>query len=72
MTVFETISGLDGGYRAAFGYAAEKKRPDLQARAFLGQTFLGASEVRYNAANDETLNVLVRLRRPHCRPSMRR
>jgi hypothetical protein len=36
-----------------------KQKPDLQARVFAGETFLGASEVRYNASPNETLNVLL-------------
>jgi len=36
-----------------------KQKPDLQARVFTGETFLGASEIRYNASTNETLNVLL-------------
>ena len=61
VTVFATITNVDGSYRAAFTYAGQKQKPDLQARALRGEAFLGASEVRYNAANDETLNVLVQV-----------
>lgn len=59
VTVFETTTGADGSYQAAFAYAGQKQQPDLQARVFSGETLLGASEVRYNASNAETLNVLV-------------
>ncbi|MFE6903603.1 neuraminidase-like domain-containing protein [Streptomyces sp. NPDC057717] len=58
-TVAETTTGPDGAYRIAFVYAGEKAKPDLQVRAFSGQTLLGASDVRYNAANDETLHISV-------------
>jgi hypothetical protein len=34
-----------------------KTQPDLQVRVFSGDTFLAASEVRYNASNSETLDV---------------
>jgi len=59
----EAISGEDGAYQATFTDAnlreRGKARPDLQARVFSGEKFLGASEVRYNASNRETLNVLL-------------
>jgi ABC toxin-like protein/neuraminidase-like protein/putative peptidoglycan binding protein/virulence plasmid A protein len=52
-----------GRYRAAFTGAAlrqrGKKRPDVQARIFAGDRFLGASEVRYDAASHETLDVFL-------------
>ena len=57
--VTETTTGPDGAYRVAFTYGGPKAKPDLQARAFSGETLLGASEVRYNAASDEILNVPV-------------
>ncbi|MGC1376963.1 MAG: Tc toxin subunit A, partial [Anaerolineales bacterium] len=59
----ETLTAEDGSYQVAFGAAVlqkqRKQRPDLQARAYAGQAFLGASEVRYNATQNETLNVLL-------------
>ncbi len=55
--VAETTAGPDGTYRVAFTYAGQKARPDLQARAFRSEALLGASEVRYNAANDEALHI---------------
>jgi peptidoglycan hydrolase-like protein with peptidoglycan-binding domain len=36
-----------------------KQTPDLQSRVFAGEVFLGGSEVRYNASDNETLNVLL-------------
>src|SRR5258706_4717440 len=39
--------------------ARAKKEPDLQARVYAGQTFLAASEVRYDASGGETLDVLL-------------
>jgi peptidoglycan hydrolase-like protein with peptidoglycan-binding domain len=57
----KAVTDERGRYRTGFSAAAlrerRKRRPDLQARAYSGQTFLGASAVRYNAANYETLNV---------------
>ena len=55
----ETTTGPDGTYRLSFTYSGQKTRPDLQARASSGETLLGVSEVRYEAANDETLNIAV-------------
>jgi peptidoglycan hydrolase-like protein with peptidoglycan-binding domain len=62
----EAITGEDGAYQATFTDANLRERgkvkPDLQARVFSGDTFItfvGASEVRYNASNRETLNVLL-------------
>ena len=54
----------DGGdYRAAFTNAdlkpRGKARPDLQTRVYAGRKFLGASDVRYNASNHETLDILL-------------
>ena len=36
-----------------------KLRPDLQVRVFNGETFVGASEVRYDAGERETIDVLL-------------
>jgi hypothetical protein len=59
----EAVTDEGGGYAATFTMAdfckRGKQRPDLQVRAFAGPTFLGASEVRYNASDHETLNVLL-------------
>ena len=61
--VAETSASVDGDYQAIFSdndmRRRGKARPDLQARVFAGETFLGASEVRYNASKRETLNVLL-------------
>ena len=59
VTLAETLTDERGRYRAGFAAAAlrGKARPDLQARVFAGPTFLAASEVRYDAARAETLNV---------------
>src|SRR5262249_5935991 len=57
----ESVTDAAGRYRVQFGAASlverKKQQPDLQARVYAGQTFLGASEVRYNAGTQETLNV---------------
>jgi len=50
-----------GRYEATFPASSlrerQKQHPDLQTRVFAGDTFVGASEVRYNAGHNETLNV---------------
>jgi len=52
-----------GGYSLAFALAKVRKlgkdAPDIQVRVLRGKTFLGASEVRYNATATETLDVLL-------------
>lgn len=57
----EAVTDSDGGYNAAFPadvlQKLGKERPDLQARVYAAETFLGASDVRYNATNREILNV---------------
>ena len=57
----ETDEG--GAYQATFTDKAVRGRgkaqPDLQARVFTGDVFLGASDVRYNASQSESLNVLL-------------
>jgi hypothetical protein len=61
--LIETVTDERGHYQASFtvetSRLSERKKtePDLQARVFAGQTFLAASEVRYNATTEETLNV---------------
>src|SRR5215218_5036443 len=57
----EVATDDDGSYRATFTYAGPKQKPDLQARvlAVAGDTFLGASDVHYDASRLETLNVLL-------------
>lgn len=59
----DAVTEDGGAYRATFSdkdiRRRGKTRPDLQARVFAGDTFLAASEVRYNASQDETLNVLL-------------
>ncbi|MFD7936579.1 neuraminidase-like domain-containing protein [Streptomyces sp. NPDC059755] len=56
-TLAEAQTDRDGTYRITFSYRARKARPDLQARAFSGETLLGTSDVRYGAANEETLDI---------------
>ena len=57
----ETLTDERGTYHASFAALAlrkqNKQRPDLQVRVYTGQTFLAASEVRYNATDHETLNI---------------
>lgn len=59
----ETETNDRGNYQVTFPITGLQERckqqPDLQARAFAGEKFLGASEVRYNASNRETLNILL-------------
>ena len=54
----------DGGaYQATFSDSDLRRRgkaqPDLQARVFAGDSYLAASDVRYNASQHEILNVLL-------------
>jgi hypothetical protein len=57
----ETSTDADGAYRATFPVSRlvnrNKARPDLQAQVLRGNALLGASEVRYQAADTETLDV---------------
>jgi peptidoglycan hydrolase-like protein with peptidoglycan-binding domain len=59
----EATTNGAGAYRVTFTVGAlrqrGKERPDLQARVTAGGRFLGASDVRYDAANRETLNVFL-------------
>lgn len=60
----ETVTGKDGFYHSKFliqGLQERcKQRPDLQSRVFKDETtYLGASDVRYNATNYETLNIVL-------------
>jgi Neuraminidase-like domain/Salmonella virulence plasmid 28.1kDa A protein len=59
----EAVTAESGEYNAAFTGASLRERgkesPDLQARVFAGETLLAASEVRYNASNRETLNIML-------------
>lgn len=52
-----------GTYKATFPVSHLeqycKQQPDLQARAFVGEKFLGASEVHFNALNHEILDILI-------------
>jgi len=57
----KTTTDQRGRYQASFPASRllrqGKELPDLQARVLVGKTFLAASEVRYNASTNETLNV---------------
>ena len=57
----QTVTNEDGSYKVSFVAKSLdqrcKQKPDLQARAYAGETFLAASEVRYYANTLETLNV---------------
>ena len=57
----ETVTDERGNYQINFVSRSlrerGKKQPDLQARVYAGKAFLTASDVRYNATNQETLNV---------------
>ncbi|HEX8138508.1 MAG TPA: neuraminidase-like domain-containing protein [Pyrinomonadaceae bacterium] len=57
----ETFTDERGRYRASFEALSvrerNKKLPDLQARAYVGNEFLAASDVRYNATELVTLNI---------------
>jgi hypothetical protein len=57
------LTNEQGEYRVTFTDSELRQRgksqPDLQARVFKDDTFLGASDVHYNATSRETLDVLV-------------
>lgn len=59
----ETTTDEQGNYQVQYKQSdfqqRGKQKPDLQTRVFAGETFLGASEVRYNASSNETLDVLL-------------
>ncbi len=59
----QAITDDSGAYQATFSESdlrhRGKAQPDLQARVFAGDAFLGASDVHYNASEHETLNVLL-------------
>ena len=59
----QTTTGQDGAYQSSFSDRKVRERgkakPDAQARVYSGDTFLGASDVHYNASQRETLNVLL-------------
>lgn len=61
--LIDTVTDANGAYRATFDSAVlqrlGKRQPDLQAQAFAGDTFLAASDVRYNASNRETLAIVL-------------
>ncbi len=57
----ETATDERGRYQSRFSapslHERGKTQPDLQARVYADKTFLAASEVRYNATNQETLHI---------------
>ena len=59
----ETTTDESGAYQIATVLPSatlqqrRKTRPDFQVRIYTGDTFLGASEIRYNASTHETLDV---------------
>jgi hypothetical protein len=59
----ETTTNDQGNYQVNYHRSnfqpRGKQKPDIQSRVFNGETFLGASEIRYNASTDETLDVLL-------------
>lgn len=59
----QTQTHESGSYHVTFKdkdlQCSGKDLPDLQARVFRGDKFLGASDVRYNVSTRETLNVLL-------------
>ena len=72
----EAVTDERGRYMAHFAASISagtgQSQPDLQARVYTGETFLAASEVRYNATTSETLNVNCPPTRPRCPASTRR
>jgi hypothetical protein len=69
----EAATDADGAYLATFpaGRLANrnKPRPDIQVLVFRGDEFLGASEVRYQAAEIEVLDVRLTKARSEALPS---
>src|SRR5215210_2349819 len=63
VTLASATTDEGGAYLATFTSdevrARGKARPDLQARVFKGELFLGASGVRYNASEHETLDAVL-------------
>ena len=59
----ETVTDEHGAFQLTFSDREVRQRgkilPDVQVRVVSGETLLGASEVRYNASQHETLNVLL-------------
>lgn len=59
----ESSTKENGAYQVTFSASKVRERgkqqPDLQARVWAGDKFVGASEVRYHAALRETLNVIL-------------
>ncbi len=59
----ETSTDEGGAYQATFSDSEVRQRgkaqPDVQARVFAGDAFVGASDVHYNASQHETLNLLL-------------
>jgi Neuraminidase-like domain/Salmonella virulence plasmid 28.1kDa A protein len=57
----QTLTEAEGNYKVVFTDATwlsqGKAQPDLQTRILVGDRFLAASEVRYNASRSEILNV---------------
>ncbi|MBS9405433.1 hypothetical protein KG088_17640 [Halomonas sp. TRM85114] len=62
-TLAEAQTDARGYYAVSFSEAELRRRgkekPDLQSRVFSGNQFLAASEVRYDASTQETLNILL-------------
>jgi Putative peptidoglycan binding domain/Salmonella virulence plasmid 28.1kDa A protein len=63
VTLVDAVTDEVGHYEARFAPTGRRDRAkeqlDLQARAYTGDTLLGASDTRYNATDHETLNVLL-------------
>lgn len=63
MVLAEAVTDSEGSYAASFSDSLVrqrgKTRPDLQARVFAGETFLGASRVYYDAPPSQSLHVLL-------------
>lgn len=63
LVLADATTDARGNYQVSFSQAdlggRGKEKPDLQARVFSGKQFLAASEVRYDASPQETLNVLL-------------
>ncbi len=59
VSLASALTDAQGRYHVTFGTPRNKTRPDVCARAFMGQILLRTSAVRYDAGPHETLDVTV-------------
>lgn len=59
VSVTDEVGHYEARFPATVLHDLRAKQLDLQARVYTGDTFLGASDVLFNATDHETLNVLL-------------